>query len=107
MRGQQIVTFVGLFVALGLPFILDLLIGRSPEDLAIPSRVVIAIVEEWMVALALLSIVLFWERQSLGSIGIGKMSGRDWVWGWKQAVFYQIYPPILAVAYQVKKQTQS
>lgn len=81
MRRQQIVTFVGLFVALGLPFILDLLIGRSPEDLAIPSRVVIAIVEEWMVALALLSIVLFWERQSLGSIGIGKMSGRDWVWG--------------------------
>jgi len=81
MRRQQVGTFVGLFVALGLPFILDLLLGKRPEDLAIPSRVVMQIVTEWVVTLMLIFIVLLWERQSLGSIGLGKMSGRDLLWG--------------------------
>ena len=79
-RRQKLPTYVGLFIALGLPFILDLLIGKKPEDLAIPSRVVIAIIEAWVVTVILLALILFWERQSLGSIGMRKMSGRDLLW---------------------------
>lgn len=37
--------------------------------------------EEWAVALILLAIVFLWERQSLASIGIKKMSWRDVLWG--------------------------
>jgi membrane protease YdiL (CAAX protease family) len=81
IRRQQVATFAGLFVALVFPFILDLLFGKRPEDLAIPSRVVFGIVEEWAIALVLLCIVLLWERQPLASIGIKKMSGRDVLWG--------------------------
>jgi membrane protease YdiL (CAAX protease family) len=77
----RIAMWVGLFVALVLPFLLDLILGRKPEDMAIPSRVVITIVEEWAVAILLLAIVIFWERQSLASLGIKKMTGRDWLWG--------------------------
>lgn len=80
-RKQKIVTFAGLFVALGLPFVLDLLLGRRPEDLTIPSRTLLFIAEEWILALTLLGIVLLWERQSLASIGIKKLSWRDFLWG--------------------------
>ncbi|MER3513044.1 MAG: CPBP family intramembrane metalloprotease [Chloroflexota bacterium] len=80
-RQQRAATFVGLFIALGLPFLIDLLLGKRPTDLAVPSRVVVFIIEKWIVALALVSLVLFWECQSLGSIGIKKMSGRDLLWG--------------------------
>ena len=81
VKRQPVVTFVGLFAALGLPFVLDLLFGKRPEDLAIPSRVVFTIAEEWALVFVLLCIVLFWERQSLISIGIKRMSGRDLLWG--------------------------
>ena len=80
-KRQRIATFVGLFVALGMPFVLDLLLRKRPGDMAIPSRVILSIAEEWILVLILLGIVFFWERQSPESIGIKKMSGRDVLWG--------------------------
>ncbi len=80
-KRQRIATFVGLFVALGFPFVLDLLFGRRPEDLAIPSRAILFVAEEWILALVLLGIVLLWEKQPLISIGIKTMSWRDVLWG--------------------------
>jgi len=80
-KQQRMATFVGLFIALGLPFLLVLAFGKLPEDMAIPSRALLTIAEEWILALILLSIVFFWEHQSPGSIGIRKMSGRDVLWG--------------------------
>ncbi len=80
-KRQRIATFVGLFVALGFPFVLDLLFGRRPEDLAIPSRAILFVAEEWILALVLLGIVLLWEKQPLTSIGIKTMSWRDVLWG--------------------------
>ena len=71
----------GLFVALGLPFIFDMLLGKRPEDMAIPSKVFLAIVEEWFLVAVLLIIVVFWERRPIDSIGIRKMTGRDILWG--------------------------
>lgn len=78
---QKVATFVGLFIALGMPFVLDLLLGKRPEDLAIPSRAIVFVVEEWVLALALLGVVLFWEKQPLASIGIKKVTWRDVLWG--------------------------
>jgi len=70
-KQQRIATFVGLFIALGLPFLLDLAFGKHPEDMAIPSRMLLTIAEKWALALVLLSIVFFWEHQSPGSINDG------------------------------------
>lgn len=78
---ERVTTFVGLFIALGLPFVLDLWLGKRPEDLAIPSRAGLFAAEEWVLALGLLGLVLFWEERTLGSIGIKKMTWRDALWG--------------------------
>ncbi|MFQ3663672.1 MAG: type II CAAX endopeptidase family protein [Chloroflexaceae bacterium] len=75
-----IATFTGLFIALVFPFILDLLLGRRSDDLANPARAGLFLIEEWILALILLGIVLFWERQPLASIGIKRMSWRDVIW---------------------------
>ncbi len=80
-RPKRTATFIGLLVALVFPFLLDALLGKRMEDLANPSRVVLSIVEEWALAILLICIILFWERQPLSSIGIKKMAGRDWLWG--------------------------
>ncbi len=80
-RQTRLATWVGLFVALVAPFLLDLILGRRPDDMANPSRVLVFIAEEWALALALLAIVLFWERKPLASLGLVKMTGRDWLWG--------------------------
>lgn len=81
MQKQRIATYAGLFVALGLPFISDMLLGKRPGDMAISSRVILTIAQEWILALILLGIVFFWEHQSSASIGIKKMSGFDMLWG--------------------------
>ncbi len=83
-KKRQIATFVGLFVALGFPFViyaLNLLSGIRREDLLMPSRVGLLIAEEWGAALVLLAIVFLWEKQSWTSIGIKKMSWQDILWG--------------------------
>ncbi len=79
-KKQRSATFVGLFVALGLPFVitrLGLLFGAQGGVFLTSSQAVLLIVEEWAVALILLAIVFLWERQSLASIGIKKMSWRE------------------------------
>ena len=81
-KKQQIATFVGLFVALGLPFVINglgLLLGVRREDLLRPSGLLM--IEEWAVTIVLLAIIFLWEKQSLASIGIKKMSWQDVLWG--------------------------
>ncbi len=82
-RKRQTATFAGLFVALGLPFIiymLNLLFGVRHGDLLTSSRAGLLIAEEWAAALILLAIVFLWEKQSWASIGIKKMSWQDILW---------------------------
>lgn len=74
-------TLVGLFVALGLPYVLTLLLGGRSEGLWNPSRVILTIAKEWGVTLILLGIVFFWEHRTLASIGLKRMTGRDALWG--------------------------
>lgn len=83
-KKQQIATFVGLFVALGLPFVIDglgLFFGARHTESLTPSRAGLFIVEEWAVVIVLLAIVFLWEKQSLASIGIKEMSWQDVSWG--------------------------
>jgi len=81
VRQPSLATLVGLFVALGLPFVLSLAFGGRSEGLWNPSRVIITIVKEWAVTLILLGIVFFWERRAPASIGIKRITGRDVLWG--------------------------
>jgi membrane protease YdiL (CAAX protease family) len=77
VKARQRATFFGLFVALILPFLLDLAIGKRTSDLASQTRVIVAIAEEWGLVALLLGVILLWERQALATIGIKRMSGRD------------------------------
>jgi len=84
VKRPSLATLVGLFVALGSPFVLTLLFGGRSKGLWNPSRVIsiiIAIAEDWAVTLILLGIVFFWERRILASIGVKRMTGRDVLWG--------------------------
>ena len=82
MKAKQRATPFGLFVALVLPFLLDLVAGKRPSDLSSQARVIVAIVEEWALVGLLLGVILLWERQGLATIGIKKMSGRDVAAAW-------------------------
>lgn len=81
MKRPAVATLVGLFVALGLPFVLTRLLSGRSEGLWSSSRAIVTIVQEWAVALILLGIVFFWERRTLASIGITRMRWRDVLWG--------------------------
>ncbi len=72
-------TLVGLFVALGLPFIFTLILGWDSISVFDPSIpvILVSLTEDWVVVFLLLGIVFFWERQSLASIGIKRMTRRD------------------------------
>jgi len=77
MKRVPAATLVGLFVALGLPFILTLLFGGGSEGL--PSLSSVAV--EWAITLILLGIVFLWERESLASLGIKVVTWRGLLWG--------------------------
>jgi fatty acid desaturase len=78
VKRPSLATLVGLFMALGLPFVLTLLFSGGSKGLSWnPSRVILIIAEEWAVTLILLGIVFLWERRTLASIGVKQMSGRD------------------------------
>ena len=81
MKRPPLATLVGLLVALGLPFVLTLLFGRRSEGLWDPSRAVLTVAEQWATTLILLGVIFFWERQTLASIGIKRMTGHDVLWG--------------------------
>ncbi len=76
-KAQHIATAVGLFVALVVPFLVDVVIKRSADDLSKPDRIVLILILDWTITLALLAIMLCWEREPLRSIGIRKTSGKD------------------------------
>lgn len=81
VKRPTVATLVGLFVALGLPFVLTRLFGGRTEELWSASRAVLTIGQEWAVTLILLAIVFYWERRTLASIGITRMNWRDVLWG--------------------------
>jgi membrane protease YdiL (CAAX protease family) len=74
---QRLATYAGLFVALGSPFVLQLLLTR-PED--VTSRLIHTIAQQWAIVAVLLFIVFRWERQSLASIGMRRPSTGDVLW---------------------------
>lgn len=63
-------TVIGLVIALIVPFAFSFYTGSVREHLADPPKVILALVAEWIPALALLALVLFWERKPLRSIGL-------------------------------------
>ncbi len=80
LKKYPVATIVGLSVALLVPFVFDLILNRSVSDLANQNKMLLFITVEWVIALILLGIVLIWEKKTLSSIGIKKMSLGDFVW---------------------------
>ncbi len=76
---QEMATYVGLTLSLGWPLLAALF--RKPGDILTPSHALIGMAFKWGVTLVLLLIILFWEGQSLVSIGVRKMAMQDVLWG--------------------------
>jgi membrane protease YdiL (CAAX protease family) len=70
-------SVAGLIVALGVPFALPLLTGKGVQRITDVRQDVTIVVAEWSLAIAVLAIVVFWERLPLGSIGFRRPSRWD------------------------------
>lgn len=82
MKAKRLLpTAIGLLVALVSPFGFSFYVGSVREQLADPPKVILALILEWVPTLVLLGLILFWERESLDSIGLRSMSWRDGLWG--------------------------
>ena len=73
----RVASIVGLIVALGSAFLLPLLPGQAHQNIGNASQDLVVLVFEWLVAAAILCIVIFWERLPLNSIGFRPLGGRD------------------------------
>ncbi len=69
----------GLILALGSGPVLSLLPGQAHQRITDVPQDIVIVVFEWVVALALVAIVVWWERQPLSSIGFRAPSLRDCV----------------------------
>ncbi|HEX3466371.1 MAG TPA: CPBP family intramembrane glutamic endopeptidase [Candidatus Elarobacter sp.] len=74
---SRIASVVGLAVALGVPFVLPLLPGQAHQRVSDVRQDTVIVVFEWILALAVLAIVVFWERLPLRSIGFRAPSWRQ------------------------------
>ncbi len=79
-KRQRVAAIAGLTIALVFPFLMDLVLKKTPGDLLVPRRMITALAEEWFLVVLLLAVVIFWERKSLASIGFRKMTWRDLWW---------------------------
>lgn len=71
-------TLAGLVVALGRPFVAMLFSGASgSKDLSNPRQDYRVLLSEWIITLAVIGIILLWERRPLRSAGFAAIHGRD------------------------------
>jgi membrane protease YdiL (CAAX protease family) len=73
----RLASIAGLIVALGSPFVLPYLPGQAHPSIADARQDCGIVVFEWTVALAVLAIVVLWERLPLRSIGFRRPSWTD------------------------------
>jgi len=74
---SRIASIAGLSVALGAPFLLPFLPGQAQQHITDAGQDTVVLVFEWIIALAILAIVIFWERLPLSSVGFRSPSWRD------------------------------
>lgn len=74
-------TLVGLALALGGAPLLGLLLRAARPTPQAAGRFTQTVVGDWALALALVALVLFWERLPLASIGFRRPAWRDLAWG--------------------------
>jgi CAAX protease family protein len=74
---SRIASAIGLLIALGSPFVLPLLPGQAHVTITDARQDTVVMVFEWIVAIAIVAIVLFWERLPLRSVGFRAPGWRD------------------------------
>lgn len=72
---------VGLIVSIILNFFINLYLGLNPKVVDYDFRIISGQISSWIIVIILLFIVLFWEKNSLKSIGIKKINAKDFIWG--------------------------
>ena len=86
MRNKKRISIIipialGLFICLPLNFLINMYQGWDPSLLDKPMKLAIGLVLQWIVVIFLLLIIFFWEKKSLNSIGIKKITKMDVIWG--------------------------
>ncbi|RME84314.1 MAG: CPBP family intramembrane metalloprotease [Caldilineae bacterium] len=77
IRSRRFPIFVGLVIALVLPFIFSYYLGSVREHVDEADKVVGALAREWGITFLLLLLIWKWERRPLRSIGVGRMNRGD------------------------------
>jgi membrane protease YdiL (CAAX protease family) len=70
-------SVAGLLVAIGAPLLIGFLPGQAHQNIADARQDTVVLVCEWIIAFAILGIVIFWEKLPLSSIGFRTPSWRD------------------------------
>ena len=72
---------VGFTISIVLNFLINLNIGLNPNLLDDNFRIILGQISNWIIVVILLSIIFFWEKNSLESAGIKKFYVKDLIWG--------------------------
>ena len=72
---------VGFTISIVLNFLINLYIGLNPNLLDDNFRIILGQISNWVIVVILLSVVFFWEKSSLESLGIKKFNCKDLIWG--------------------------
>jgi membrane protease YdiL (CAAX protease family) len=75
---SRVASVAGLIVAIGLPFLIQFLPGQAHQDITDARQDTVVLVCEWIIAIVILGIVVFWEKLPLGSIGFRAPGWRDY-----------------------------
>jgi len=73
--------FIGLIISLVLNFIINLYIGLNPYNLVENFKIILGQMSNWFIVIILFLIVLFWEKNSLVSLGLKKITFKNLIWG--------------------------
>jgi len=71
----------GLFFSLVLNFIIHIFIYLNQNNFAYDFRIILINISNWALVVILIIIIVVWEKSSLASIGIKKISFKDFKWG--------------------------
>jgi len=72
---------VALFIVFGVSSFFNLYLGLELDTLKDHLRIVLGLIEQWLVVAVLILLIFYWEHRPLSSIGFKKISKPDIFWG--------------------------
>src|SRR5579871_5922339 len=95
-------TIIALLFALGWPFLTMLWKRPGSEDIGNMRQDLHVLLMEWAVTLALIAVIIFWERRPLSSVGLVRPAPRDYLAAFTIFVFTMLATGIVSSAAHLK-----